>query len=180
MESKMPDRWITIYVIPPIKFCGPMSSSLAAKHAVTQILDFHRAQYAFPTMKIRACPAYSALRIRWLVRDCVVGTEDGLNRMGLVGKNGLDWERLSWKRRIGRTGWDGLERMGWVGKDGGNGLGRMTGCGKTVGFDGNGRRYGLEWRIRVGRKTASGIGTVIWTGWKRLFERDENGLIWEP
>ena len=166
MESKMPDRWITIYVIPPIKFCGPMSSSLAAKHAVTQILDFHRAQYAFPTMKIRACPAYSALRIRWLVRDCVVGTEDGLNRMGLVGKNGLDWERLSWKRRIGRTGWDGPERMGWegwwkwAGKDG---LGRMVEMGwkddrgrKDSGFDGNGRRHGLEWRIRVGRKRPAG------------------------
>jgi len=161
MESKMPDRWITIYVIPPIKFCGPMSSSLAAKHAVTQILDFHRAQYAFPTMKIRACPAYSALRIRWLVRDCVVGTEDGLNRMGLVGKNGLDWERLSWKRRIGRTGWVGLGRMvemgwkGWVGKNGGNGLermgweewwkwaGRMTGGGKTVGLMGT--DGGMDW-----------------------------------
>ena len=166
MESKMPDRWITIYVIPPIKFCGPMSSSLAAKHAVTQILDFHRAQYAFPTMKIRACPAYSALRIRWLVRDCVVGTEDGLNRMGLVGKNGLDWERLSWKRWIGRTGWDGPERMGWegwwkwAGKDG---LGRMVEMGwkddrgrKDSGFDGNGRRHGLEWRIRVGRKRPAG------------------------
>ena len=173
MESKMPDRWITIYVIPPIKFCGPMSSSLAAKHAVTQILDFHRAQYAFPTMKIRACPAYSALRIRWLVRDCVVGTEDGLNRMGLVGKNGLDWERLSWKRRIGRTGWVGLGRMvemGWkddrVWKDGGVWWKRTA---AWTGVEDKG------WS-----KTASGIGTVIWTGWKRLFERDENGLIWEP
>jgi len=170
MESKMPDRWITIYVIPPIKFCGPMSSSLAAKHAVTQILDFHRAQYAFPTMKIRACPAYSALRIRWLVRDCVVGTEDGLNRMGLVGKNGLDWERLSWKRRIGRTGWDGPERMGWEGWW--KWAGRMTGGGKTVGLMGT--DGGVNW------KRLAGIGREWPVGWKRLFEQDENALIWEP